>query len=302
MHMPQGTPDMFIIPFPQEIIDHIIDCLYNDTNTLINTNAVCRAWHHSSRGHLFHRIELSVPDSIDWGDEIDDTNPGAALTKYNALLALLDHNLGIEPAIREVVISHAHLLGTSSWRDLEPTLSLILRKLRHVQKVRLSEVYFGNLSSDFQESLLIVCRSASVTNLDVWNCQTSTFLDLTRLIASLLHLKTLQMSFVRAKTTQRCTDLVKRNRPDGAATQLHSLGLESCPLEPVINWLLDPESSIDLTCLDQLRVIQLEDTPHFSTIYHRLIRVSGHSLRSLDILAPRAYLTDFKGSTKLETG
>jgi hypothetical protein len=78
---------------PQEIIDQVIDHLYNDRETLRTCALVCRSWVPSSRYHLFGNVDISF---LEWGQP----------SRYSSLIGHLDHPLcTFAPSIRVLCIN-----------------------------------------------------------------------------------------------------------------------------------------------------------------------------------------------------
>jgi hypothetical protein len=107
---------------PQEIIDQVIDHLYNDRETLRTCALVCRSWVPSSRYHLFGVVVICP---------MEFKQP----SRYSSLIGHLDHPLcTFAPSIRVLYIKastddgDAHLWFLSDdWLDpLIPYLSKLL--------------------------------------------------------------------------------------------------------------------------------------------------------------------------------
>lgn len=58
-------PERYELCVPQELLDNIIDHLYDDRGTLLSTCLVSRSWAPSSRLHLFRTITLRCPNHTD---------------------------------------------------------------------------------------------------------------------------------------------------------------------------------------------------------------------------------------------
>jgi hypothetical protein len=78
---------------PQEIIDQVIDHLYDDWETLRTCALVCRAWVPSSRYHLFGVVNIYA---------LEYEQPG----RYSSLIGHLDHPLcTFAPSVRVLYIT-----------------------------------------------------------------------------------------------------------------------------------------------------------------------------------------------------
>lgn len=291
----------FTFNFPQELENNIIAHLWKDKETLTQTSLVSRSWLSFSRECLFDRIELSVSEVPSFDDNAsdesssEDSEEGSSLSKFKELDLLLGQSPvhGLPPLgaiIREVEVCRARS-GSKVWKDVEPTMALLLRKLTGVRRLRLREVHLHDLSSEFRASLLGLCKSETVAHLSLWNCHAQKFLDFARLLSCPLNLKGLQMSFTKVDIEETLsfganTDTRMRLLRTSSPIQLATLGIETGPFGPIVKFLTDARSPVDLSQLQELRLTHLENSPDLPNFIGQLLEAAGQSLRYLELWAP----------------
>jgi hypothetical protein len=166
-------PEPPVVPsIPQELVDHILDHLFDDIPALLSCALVCRAWLPTCRLHLFSNVSLSVPRPGDFltaleedlemmeeqefaeGGPVGDPNFQVPVVhpKCRRLESLLGRNPEIAPYIHTLSISSGspNFSGSTSsliydpadpsiseptppWIFTEPSLPPLLRRLTSLQ-------------------------------------------------------------------------------------------------------------------------------------------------------------------------
>ncbi|KAG6902510.1 hypothetical protein C0995_015702 [Termitomyces sp. Mi166 len=262
---------------PQELVDHIIDHLYDDFTTLNSCSLVCHAWRPTSLLHIFSKLSLKV---------ISTVSPSELCRR---LYRLLSSSPSVCSYIRELdvlegsqlgtqVAPHVVLTGSQSviWVTTDRTLPHIFRKLTHLKRLD-----FGAQSATIQWSKMqpparsavrqmLSLSTLTYVRLAFWNF--ASFWDLSSLISCCKNLQDLALSNITfgqqpgypvdlPGTPPVLSDLqeevVLASEP--CQCRLYFLTVEHVSSAPFGDWLLGPESSLDLTSLRELRVALFND-------------------------------------------
>ncbi|KAH6906540.1 hypothetical protein BKA70DRAFT_1287952 [Coprinopsis sp. MPI-PUGE-AT-0042] len=273
---------------PQELVDHVVDHLHDDTATLRSCSRVSKAWLPTSRYHLFSRVTLQA-----WNGNGVDTFPSE---RCKQLLALIERAPEIANHIRELDIcegSPLHLANPdthpTTWVTSEPALISIFKKLRNLRRLEISSAttfYWKTMPAAFQNalcSLLATSSSLTYLKLHAW-C----FPNFTSLAILLSHCKSLT-GFSLSSTTVGDDDLIEQRlgcvieEGDGCDV-IHSAKLDLLTLDYVTfryldYWLFGETPMVDVSSLRELRV------SHFSNLdpIERLLGAVSSSLEHLHL-------------------
>ncbi|KAF8664110.1 hypothetical protein AX16_000800 [Volvariella volvacea WC 439] len=271
--------------FPQEIIDLVVSFLHDDTTALISANTFSWAWHTASRAHLFSTITFAGSSNLIGAEECDPS-----LRKYQQLSQLLDEYPDTAELVKEVKICGAHRLQCSSWPSIEDIVTQLLRKFTRVKTLQLNQFYIGQVSDNFLSTLLDVCLSPSLTDLSFRSVKANTYAEI-MFFSTGPGLRNLQLSWVEADPRQAPRQLLYDAMEQLLALPhrsgvLHALMMESCYMEPIVDWLLHPATGYDLTNIVNLRHIYTRSQPNLVATVERLLRATGPSLIYLEMWAP----------------
>ncbi|KAF9455363.1 hypothetical protein BDZ94DRAFT_1370405 [Collybia nuda] len=277
---------------PQELVDHIIDHLYDDPLTLSNCSLTSRAWLPTSRLHIFAKIGFKVSPL--------HTVPPNELCKR--LYHLLTASPDIIPNIRELEICEGSPIGgtaspgcSTTWVATERTLPPLLKILTNLQRLEFGSrttMHWGLLPLPLQNAIFYVFGLPSLAYIRLKSWSFPTFSDLTELLSFCQNLKGLALSDTRV-----CGDTDGDGDGDGEAEMDHSgrgLELETmdsdmegtrrCRLDFLTidhvdfgylgYWLLSARSTVEIKSLRELRVAHFYDV----TAVERLLMATGSSL------------------------
>ncbi|KAH0589701.1 hypothetical protein H2248_005423 [Termitomyces sp. 'cryptogamus'] len=282
-----------LIPrLPQELVDHIIDHLYDDFTTLNSCSLVSHAWRPTSLFHIFSKLSLKVTPVI---------SPSELCQR---LYRLLSSSPSIRSYIRELdvlegsqlgtqVAPHVVLAGSQSviWVANDRWLPRILRKLTHLKRLdfgaQSATIQWSRMQLPAQSAIRQMLSLSSLTyvRLAFWNF--TSFWDLSSLISCCKNLQDLTLSNVTfgqqsgypvdlPDTPPVLNDLQEEVSlaSETRRCRLHFLTVEHVNSAPFGDWLLGPESSLDLTSLRELRVALFNDIDFVK----RLVARAGSSL------------------------
>lgn len=156
------TPSQSLLcrPFPQELVDLIIDELYDDFPTLQICSLTSRSFLSSSRRHQFSHIEFSGiqppnPPTRQWRRLTLNT-----CEKFHALISESPH---IAPLVRDLRVVEGSNFLKVTWLATEPLLPVVLRKLVNLTSISLEAdddvLLWTALSHRLRESLSELFRS-----------------------------------------------------------------------------------------------------------------------------------------------
>ncbi|RXW19786.1 hypothetical protein EST38_g6074 [Candolleomyces aberdarensis] len=213
---------MFMTNFPQELVDHVIDQLYDDAPSLKSCARVCRAWLPASRFHLFAKVSLKAasmhgPASF----------PSACCKR---LLSAIEHTPEIASCIRELEVcegSSFHFnnptVPATTWATTDPCLLALFKRLKNLRRLDFSAtstLYWKTLPPAFQNAFCsLLAHSPSLTYLRLHSWCLPSFTSLALLLS---HCKKLK-GFSLSSTTV--------NDDDGIEEQQH--GRLRCVIEEV---------------------------------------------------------------------
>ncbi|KAF5386064.1 hypothetical protein D9615_002700 [Tricholomella constricta] len=211
---------------PQELVDHIIDHLYDDPLTLTSCSLVCRQWLPTSRLHLFSKISLKVTPAV--------ASPSELCKRLHRLLTT---SPSIISCIRELEVLEGSPLGgqghgqaqaqslpqaalapgagaaqgatptptrtpppPTSWVLTSRTLPLLLLTLTHLRRLELgaqsTTLHWALLPPSLQHALHHVFSLRSLTFVRLKSWSFTRFADLAGLLACCRNLQGLALACV----------------------------------------------------------------------------------------------------------
>ncbi|PFH49156.1 hypothetical protein AMATHDRAFT_41733 [Amanita thiersii Skay4041] len=263
---------------PQEIVDHIVDLLSFDQQTLFAVSLVSRAWNTASRPHIFRSIDLSVIDTHRLADL------QRFLSHYIDLYALLHRNPRLVYYIREVTIGGVLSPILSPWKFVEKIFVKITGKLCQVQFLRLREVMWIYLSDEARHALITLCRLPTIQQLVLYNCQLPNFSELALLLRSPRTLENLQLSHIRTqKSSQRRRGLVVPRH-----CSIQQLVIAGSEVRPIIAGILDPSCCLNFSGLRKLEITGIKD----ALTIGQVLTLAGSHLEELTLSAASEYVPE----------
>ena len=259
--------------FSQELIDHVVDFVYNDYRTLCVTRLVSRSWNISARIHFFRILHLLINEPFDIDSE-------SRVHKFTRLLDILNTSLDMAYFVREVIIDISGMT-IAKWKIYDPLLSNILTQLKRVTTIYLYRVHWSKVSPSFRSLLTSLLKSPQLQHLEMMDCSVPSldFLNssyaLTQLRLTSLHLP----EYV--DETKTIPPIINESNTTMKKPQLQHLQIDTGPLAPLLYGLLTT-SSIDFTKLRSLILKEIDDIP---SVRH-FLQIACSSLESLTMRAP----------------
>ncbi|TFK22216.1 hypothetical protein FA15DRAFT_657705 [Coprinopsis marcescibilis] len=275
---------------PQELVDHVIDHLYNDFSTLKSCSSVSKAWSPTSRYHLFTKVSLKAGSS------------GHGVTSFPSarcqrLLSVIESSPEIGGYIRELDIcegspfhpTHPEIHATT-WITSEPALLTIfkhLKNLRHLEISAASTLYWKTLPAAFQNGLCsFLATSKHLTYLKLHSWCFPNFTSLAILLSHCRHLKGFSLSSTMvgeddgfAEHRLGCVIEEGESCDVIQSAKLDVLTLDFVTFGYLEYWLFGETPMVDVSSLRELRVSHFSD----STVIEKLLLAVGNSLEHLHL-------------------
>ncbi|KAF6760626.1 hypothetical protein DFP72DRAFT_882763 [Ephemerocybe angulata] len=118
------------LAFPQELVDHIIDDLEDDPDSLRAVSLTGRRWYRGTRPYLFFSVELGKRDPLE---------------RSKQLLKLLQTTPFLVRCIRILKIRHSESSRGLSWLAKSPHFPHLLRKLWGLSTLDIQGPFLGNM-------------------------------------------------------------------------------------------------------------------------------------------------------------
>ncbi|KAG6828892.1 hypothetical protein H0H92_006398 [Tricholoma furcatifolium] len=260
---------------PQELVDHIIDQLHDDFTTLSTCSIVCHAWRPTSLFHIFSTLALKVTPNVAPSDlcrrlyHLLSSSP--SICSYVRELDVLEGSqLGTQ------VAPHVALAGSQStiWVTTDRTLPHIFRKLTHLRRLdfgaQSATIQWSRMPPSAHNAIRQMFSLSSLTNIRLafWNF--TSFWDLSSLLSCSTALRCLTLSNITfghqpgsdvPGSPLVLSDLQEEVALGSAPRQcrIESLTVEHVHSAEFGDWLLGPESAIDLSSLRELRIALFND-------------------------------------------
>ncbi|KAH8832395.1 hypothetical protein DL96DRAFT_1551584 [Flagelloscypha sp. PMI_526] len=262
--------------FPQELVDQVIDHLWDEPEQLKACTLTSHSFTHSSQLHLFENVYLDtmVIDGISLGSgQLERPSP----TRFLELLVESPH-----------IIPFVKTLQLGFHSTVDPALPAILKSLTHVQSFSLEGPLDDNEAGDFGfrawEDLSEPLKEAlahfmSVSPLKELSLDTAVNLptSLFRLIPQLSSLSLTEAFF-------EADDIYNDDfPPPSTPIPLKNLNVDAalhCDLVGFLEPMTDAKSALDLTRLESLSVtVDIQDLDMLETL-QQLLDANQHSLES----------------------
>ena len=162
--------------FPPELVDYVIEHLWDDKAALRTCALVCRMWAPGSRYHLFREFKVCIRSIAD----------------LDALIGRIPH-IGrlVEHFSLTILLEWYGCLGSRT-NDIP---SLLATSMPHVQDIRMR---FTRMKPLFQERLLVgAVQFCSVKTLDVFHCDIPTYQTFYELMHAFPSLSVLKLRHIR---------------------------------------------------------------------------------------------------------
>ena len=262
--------------FSQELIDHVVDFVYDDRRTLCVTRLVSRSWNISARIHFFRKLRLRIVEPI-------GTDSESRVHKFTRLLDILSTSPDMAYFVREVTIDISGMT-IAKWKIYDPLLSNILTQLKRVTTICLRQVYWPQLSPSFRSLLTSLLKSPQLQHLNMRDCSVPS-LDFLNSSYALTQLRLSHFHFSKdVDATKTIPPTINESNATTKKNFLQSLYINTKPLKPLLDALLT-SSSIDFTKLRSLNLDKINKIDDIPSVCH-LLQIAGSSLESLTMWAP----------------
>ncbi|KAG6874863.1 hypothetical protein C0993_011886, partial [Termitomyces sp. T159_Od127] len=278
---------------PQELVDQIIDHLHDDYPALTSCSLVSHAWRPSSLFHIFSRLSIKVTPSASPADlcrrlyHLLTSSP--AICAYIRELDVLEGSqLGTQ------VAPHAVLAGSSQsvvWVTTDRTLPHIFRRLTHLRRLdfaaQSATIHWSRMPPSARRAVRHMLALPSLTHLRLAFWHFASPADLAALLAHCTHLHALTLANISfgpvpdRPATPPPPVLSDLEEEEHAApgrrprSRLRFLSVEHVNSTTFGDWLLGPDSALDLSALRELRVALFND----AAFVRRLVARAGPALQ-----------------------
>ncbi|KAF8531627.1 hypothetical protein JB92DRAFT_3138741 [Gautieria morchelliformis] len=276
----------------EEIISHVDEKDDISHFHLLACSLVCRFWLPSSQRRLFHHINLK--------------RRPVQLEKLCAQIQRLDQVLLNSPHLTSYIL----VLELPAWlRDISPydypyspyqitidnRLPPLLRKLTHVQKLKISGLAWSVLPGDFRQSLCQVLELPSMAVVCVDDALFTRMDEFTNFISHARGLTGLSLNLIDVAWVPRRPLETKQGEDNEQRFERNSIHLTNLDMKceydnsAFINWLLGPRSHLDVSHIHTLHIGLLvgADGPEDDSA-NRLLHAIGSSLKHVSIIQPLA--------------
>ncbi|KAF8481454.1 hypothetical protein JB92DRAFT_3037946 [Gautieria morchelliformis] len=252
--------DSLALELIDEIIGHIDEKHGFRRFDLRTCSLVCRFWVPSSQRRLFHRIEFKDP-------LLQDRELRAQIQRLDEVILNSPH---LANYIRELWLPNMSNVPPFIYAKpgLDEPLSLLLRKLTHVQKLDIVGLAWNDLPRDLRQSLCQVLQLPAMAFVCIYDAQFDCMEDFMNLIK---HARSLTRPPDANKQLERCCI----SRLD--------MGFRYSNLASV-SWLLGPRSHLDVSHIHTLHTCIPAEAADDS--FNRLLCAIGSSLKHLFISLP----------------
>jgi hypothetical protein len=241
----------------QELVDMIIDHLWNESNTLGICGLVHRDWLPSSRYHLFYEVSLNIPH-----------RDADRISKFVALLS--STMVTFPPYITDLVINWRDGLWKEWVNDALPLMSGFVG----VRRLLLQDIEWSKLRD---ASLLTLASFPNLVYLNFRGVDFHSFDQLAKMVSAHPMLK--KLTFGNASCINRPTaPFIQYPSPHS----LHHLSVASTFNGDILTWILHHKAAyVNLGRLS-VNLASPDDVPPTAA----LIRALGPSLRQLRLRMP----------------
>ncbi|KAF8472891.1 hypothetical protein JB92DRAFT_1915609 [Gautieria morchelliformis] len=280
----------------RELIDIIIDHVDEDDighSRLRDCSLVCRFWLPSIQRRLFHHINLSSRLTTRSRPRLEDrAKRHAQIQRLDQVLLNSPHLISYIRVLELPALSGSALSAypdASSpvrWTKIYKPLSLVLRKLTHLQKLKISGLDWRLLTRDFRQLLCQVLELPSMAFVSITKAQFR-MADLTNFINHARGLTGLSLNTISRSWIPRRLD-TKPGEDNDQRFERNSIHLTSldvmcrCNNSAPLNWLLEARSHFDVSHVHTLHIAPRD--PEDGACVNRLLRAIGSSLKHVSII------------------
>jgi hypothetical protein len=267
-----------IMKLPQELFDIIIDNLNDCPRTLHNCALVCRSWVHLSRRHLFRRIVLYPPRC-------------RGLSHCWRLHRLLLRSPHIATYIQELKVYEGQEEKREAWIGSDQTLPLVMGLLRDLTKIEFRRLEWSILPQDLRQSICRVLELPSMTSLEI---ERSDFASMSDFASLLSHAEGLTSLSLIGVSTNRFLEHGAVGEGQGVRSnhrrrhlldlRLHLMGYSGTGFSVFVDWLLGPQSSLEVSHIRTLHIPQYGQSDVH--VVNKLLHAIGSSLRHFKLSEP----------------
>ncbi|KAF8575271.1 hypothetical protein K439DRAFT_757703 [Ramaria rubella] len=232
---------------PQELVDHVIDHLWDDLPSLQAASLTCWSWVEPAQYHIFHHVEARVTSA----------EPFWMLLKSSPYIGKHVKSLAIYqiPNISSISLFPDEVDGV-----VHPLLPGAASVLRRVENLQISHIFFSRLGATAHKTLLQSC--AFIRTLSISHAVFQNLDQLVDILVSHPHIESLDISDVSFTDSEHETDLTTTPRITYSSSlpQLRNLAICGRGSEPLMEWLLSRDITLLLASL-KVASIQKEGTP-----------------------------------------
>lgn len=251
--------------FPQELVDHVIDHLHYDPNSLQHCSTVSKGWTHAAQFHMFQTILIQDGTQLVRFAKLVESCPHLAMHVRTLCLKTYRHYMS--------PISAPYLLN---WiRDVPQTLS---GKLPRVRALEFQHVQWDILQVDgaFAASLR---DFAHVQDLTFKFCKFSRFQDFELLVLSFQGLKRLALDIVSWKNDRQALTSPSVS-PETPRPHLKELRIgRFCAMSTIFDWALRTPARYSLRNLEFRDIVTKEELVQVG----RLLKTLGNQVQHLKL-------------------
>lgn len=248
----------FSSPFPQEIIDSVVEELSSDRDSLKQCALVSRCqFLQPARRHLFSDIKLHKP------------------LHCQRLLTVLKSNPEITRHIRHLILSNLRLQLLV--QSEEATVATLLTLVQSLRSLSLSYIFWDTLPIELRSTLYALLRSPSLKKLSFIGVHDFPLEDL----SSFTQLESLYLSAMDGMRRRSYPETPPFENPKEIGGQLKSLeiGMGSIrSAKSILTVLGHPSSKLSYSQLTELSIEVVN--PETLDIFHSLMKAAGSSLKS----------------------
>jgi hypothetical protein len=282
---------------PQELIDTILENLNVDVDqwTLRCCSLACSSLLHSSRRQIFRRIVL-VPQSGNY--YISSSRPKSCCQRLHNLLLNSPH---IATFIQELKLYEGQNCKGQAWLASDPSLPLVLGMLKDLKRIEFRRLEWSlKLPLAVRQSIQDVLELPS---LHFVHMERSDFANMNDFSSLLSHAEGLTgLSLAEIYTYHRHWEPVSpelSSQSQGRDTK--EQGVHSCRRRPLrdlrlrvydysefINWLLGPQSLLDVSHIQTLHITHRPSEVHIIQLLHAI----GGALNYFKFEAPNNFWSE----------
>ncbi|KAG6827707.1 hypothetical protein H0H92_010708 [Tricholoma furcatifolium] len=185
------------ISLPQELVDAIIDELFDDADALLNCSVVCRSWTEACQHHLFHSLTLGGSSNVvRFGKTGAHIRVCSDEQQYLRFDAFLEQHPRITYHIQELdlrIQTYFKQLTFDS-QDIAKALGLVLSKLTSLRKFHSNLGKWATFLLDFRTAISSVLLHQSITEVVLGVSEFSSTSELALLLGRNPNLKHLSVS------------------------------------------------------------------------------------------------------------